>query len=586
MIAVAPPFRASFLSPGELSFAHSSLEAGCAACHSRVDADPLDWFSGGLFGGAAHHDSQRCIACHHFGADALHAHAMAPEKLRRLTAEASPAASDQRVPLVLGLAKLGPGLPTNADGELACTACHKEHRGKLFDLEHMGQARCQVCHRVQFRDFRTGHPEFVDYPFHRRTRLYFDHASHLGRHFQEFAHTRPEVAAPESCLDCHVMDVAGHSITLRGFEQTCAHCHESQITNDPLPGLAFLRLPALDLDTLVDKEIPIGEWPAWMLGGATPSMELLFAADPDFARSRETIQELNLADLRTANREQLEAVGAYVWAIKRLVYRLSTGGAADLAANTGDLRPGGLLLERCPAELVRIAAKDWFPDLTAEIKQHEAGELVASKPVEMPPEPSDDATQRSQPAAGPQVGWYLDSFADTAHYTAIRYRPTGHADEFLRQSLEISARYYADPNAPEMKAIFDSLANPLMPGRCTKCHTVDRKEDGHRAVDWHAAVPAASVHRFTEFSHQPHVTLLGESACSDCHQLQNDGEFRTAYVRGADRLVLNPETSHHNFRSFTKNDCSRCHTVAGAGDSCLICHNYHISQITSGRVGE
>ena len=65
--------------------------------------------------------------------------------------------------------------------DLYCATCHQEHKGVNFNLNKISNEQCRSCHVLKFDSFDGHHPNFENYPFERRTRIIYDHASHFGR---------------------------------------------------------------------------------------------------------------------------------------------------------------------------------------------------------------------------------------------------------------------------------------------------------------------------------------------------------------------------------------------------------------------
>lgn len=169
---------------GALSSAHAMLDDNCAACHTSFEAVTSD----------------KCSVCHERHSDALGAYTFNAHYVY---------ASRDR---------------TRAFGrehEVACTACHFEHRGRDIDVgTTIADARCEGCHAIG--GFERGHPEF-DFAAEAMpddAGLAFTHIAHVDRVLDDRDADDPELA----CLACHVP--RGDA---RGFEaiafDTCRDCH-------------------------------------------------------------------------------------------------------------------------------------------------------------------------------------------------------------------------------------------------------------------------------------------------------------------------------------------------------------------------
>lgn len=157
--------------------------------------------------------------------------------------------------------------------------------------------------------------------------------------------------------------------------------------------------------------------------------------------------------------------------------------------------------------------------------------------------------------------WYRDFYV-------LSYRPKDHGDPFIRSWLETAA-----PEAgsdPAMTAIFERLSDPKAPGRCAKCHSVDRRPDKGFRINWRAGSGSAPGDRLTRFRHGPHLTLTsGRDGCATCHKFDRDADYAASFD---DR---DPGSFASNFASIDRGTCAGCHTPDKAGSACTQCHNYH-----------
>ncbi len=165
-------------------------------------------------------------------------------------------------------------------------------------------------------------------------------------------------------------------------------------------------------------------------------------------------------------------------------------------------------------------------------------------------------------------GWYRQDFA-------IRYRPLGHADQFLKAWLDFAGRAYGGSKKDEMMPIFDQLAPNGAVGRCTKCHSVDER-DGFKQVKWEAFSAQRVKSRFTKFSHDAHISAVGSKGCVSCHQLSPtpSGDHLKTYQGG------DPGVYDQNFMTLDKQLCATCHTEQAAGETCVLCHQYHSTEFS------
>lgn len=163
-------------------------------------------------------------------------------------------------------------------------------------------------------------------------------------------------------------------------------------------------------------------------------------------------------------------------------------------------------------------------------------------------------------------GWYRDFFA-------ITYRPSQHADRFLTRWMDVSGAAVDSGGAGFPKALFDRLAREGGPGRCTKCHSVDRQpETGKLTVNWRTGDRGAGGDRFTSFNHDPHLTQAStDQGCATCHRFAADADYRASFD---DR---DPSTFVSTFQPIAKDTCATCHTAEQAGNTCTQCHEYHVN---------
>jgi hypothetical protein len=109
-----------------------------------------------------------------------------------------------------------------------------------------------------------------------------------------------------------------------------------------------------------------------------------------------------------------------------------------------------------------------------------------------------------------------------------------------------------------------------------KCHTVDARGETLR-VQW---LPAESVPKkksFTTFRHTTHLSLIGNTACETCHTINPKAEYAKFFSGKTGALAeRDPEHFQSNFAPLSKTLCMQCHQPRVAGDSCLLCHRYHV----------
>ncbi len=64
--------------------------------------------------------------------------------------------------------------------------------------------------------------------------------------------------------------------------------------------------------------------------------------------------------------------------------------------------------------------------------------------------------------------------------------------------------------------------------------------------------------------------MLDEEGCLTCHKLDRQADYLASF-KGPD-----PMSFASNFSPFRVETCATCHVKQMAGDSCLLCHQYHV----------
>lgn len=589
-IMLGSPNRTSLISPGELTSQHRQVVHRCEDCHVQGEGDLGDWIHSSFDNSVAQQQSQLCLKCHRdIGDHALEPHGLSSEMLTSFRGAVDEEERRPSTPASIAAAKNL--LPSTAHASLACATCHREHQGTAA-LTELTNRQCQVCHESAFHSFADGHPTFRQYPAKRRTRIYFDHVSHYGQHFPpEDAKTGG--SATHSCSDCHIRDSAGRYMLVRSFDQTCASCHEQQIRDDTTLGLAMLSLPAIDVESLRDKNANIGEWPAdyprHVEATSTPTAltELLLQSSEGFNDLRAKLSALDLNDLREATPEQITHVESFTWALKEMLHDITTGGHPEierrLATAVGDSigqRNRAVVVDAMPVELLGELRDRWLPHLQEEIVARrggaELGEFETTPAADIAQTILDERDKVKRVLSG----WYLHDSS-----LSLRYRPTGHADPLLKALLNASARLGAvadtEVEYTPLTRLYEDLTSPFASGRCIKCHSIERFVDGGMAVQWDSYVPTLEQHGFTDFSHAPHITMLTDEACSHCHTLATSTEpatslLRSEYVSSSWVPAIESHQFDSNFATMNKSKCAACHAENTARDRCLTCHNYHV----------
>jgi hypothetical protein len=559
MISLSADWRDEVISPGPLTSHHAQLlhpsaapapsTGNCLACHGAAERSAASW-AASLIGlhGAGPNQSQRCLTCHDASIaieHALDAHNVPPQQLRQLTQGARGANNHQ----------------------VACAACHREHQGGQFDLTAMDNAACQSCHQRRYESFATDHPDFGRWPYVRRTRIAFNHASHKAKHFVE----NQQVF---DCRRCHLDDSTSEVQLLANYEAACASCHDEQIATSVANGVAMLAVPTLDIDSLQEAGHDIGAWPAAATGdfdGRLPApMKLLLASDPAAAEAMSLLgADCDFFDVDPEDPQQLKACATLAVAIKRLFADVSHAGPwavrerlrITLQYDVPASAPHALL-SGLSAETIRGAAAGWFG-------------ISNSREDRSADRPSTAVSAGSSraPALGPAGVWERD---DTA--LAIRYRPAAHADPVLTAWLELLAAAPDLAKQPPALAIFKELSDPSAPGTCASCHSIEETAAGRLAINWRAYDRATAPRGLARFAHGPHLILPQLADCSHCHAIN---ESRSVAKGDAG---WNPQRFVSEFAPLTKQQCVDCHTAQAAGDRCQQCHNYHVEQIESWRL--
>ena len=574
LLFIAGPAGPEFISPGALTSQHQTAASSCGNCHSTFEGGPAGWLAAAFTPHSGAKDSRLCVSCHVLGDNSGSPHSLSPQSLVQISEriaqkqKAEPDSIDMLLADTLGL-RGGHG----PEGTVACATCHQEHRGKGADLAEMNSRRCQSCHTARFMSLGEDHPEFKRFPYSRRTRLIFDHASHLNKHFTGEAKNR----APTSCKSCHLPDPAGTYMKTRRFESACAACHEGQILGESsagAKGIPFITLPGLDAEGLQKAKIDVGHWPQDAEGEElTPFLGLLLSADSEFKKAEEALEDVDLLDLAEAKDDVRKAAGRLAWAIKGLVHEIAAGGQKALKARLEKAlaRPlGAAELSRLSAQLpvgvMRGAMAAWFPGLSAEIERRKDDEAPGKEKEEGEKEPEEKEGEELPLPEEVSVagGWYEQDFT-------LYYRPTGHEDRFIRGWLDLASGGAASGGA--RGDMFKSLSGKKSPGLCAKCHSVDRAGEKVRRVNWRAKGPTMNVRGFTRYRHAPHFNLLDEKGCLTCHRLDSGAKYLGGFKD------LNPATYASNFHPIPKAVCTTCHARNGASDKCLTCHNYHIGEV-------
>jgi len=378
-----------FLMPGPLTSGHVVID-NCSSCHANSGNNNLSWIHSLLVSDKLS-DSKACMTCHKMPDTAFNPHGASGTDLQRRTERLEKVASQTPTPSSAGLQSFVFPTRNMVARGLNCATCHQEHKGHNFSLNKISNAQCRTCHVVKFDSFDGYHPPFTNYPFKRRTRIIYNHASHFDKHFPDVAKKDPAKRRPATCTTCHDGSKDKRVMSVTPFDQTCASCHLDQITGKERvsgpKGVAFLTLPGLDLGTLRQKNAAIGEWPDGSDAGLTPFMQVMISRNKQGRALIKTVQDLDLQDLSNANGKQIKAVTNLVWEIKGLFYELIKGKASDVLAglNVGGqwrLSPSLIadLTASIPRDVVIRAHQTWLPNLATEIANRRNGGAPPATP--------------------------------------------------------------------------------------------------------------------------------------------------------------------------------------------------------------
>ncbi|MGD9805690.1 MAG: hypothetical protein AB7O71_10965 [Hyphomicrobiaceae bacterium] len=169
-------------------------------------------------------------------------------------------------------------------------------------------------------------------------------------------------------------------------------------------------------------------------------------------------------------------------------------------------------------------------------------------------------------------GWYRQDYT-------IFYRPTGHKDKFIYTWLLMTGAQAPKGGAGPATAVFDLLTSKDAQGNCTKCHSVDDVPGKGRGVNFSPLSIENKQGRFTNFVHEPHLGIMEKRGCLTCHNLEKAGSYLKSYEQS------NPQSFVSNFSSVQKDLCQTCHTSSKARQDCLLCHKYHVNDVSAPMIG-
>ena len=600
-----PPSGA--MSPGNVTFQHSSLEHQCGTCHVAAGKNASEFAVHSFDTQTAIADSNLCMKCHsEIGSEPFLPHSASHAELASFGEKSSKHSSaesdssddaDSGRPMLLSLASLFKE-NSAAEQRLACSTCHQEHRGKLHELTRLADLQCQSCHSKQFHSFQDGHPELTDFAYSRRPRIYFDHSKHLRQYFaaEDFRRVMPDGKSPGACIACHEPDPSGAIMQTRGFEQMCGGCHEQEIADRESPGIAFLAIPSLTIDAAAMPDV--GQWPTATidppLSQLPQFMRMLLETDAEYQVASTELAELAPRNLNVALAESPDAAVNYLWGIKKLLHDLAVNGDVAFKRRLEKRFPELAEMEPSIIPSAVSASRLWFSRLDDEVAARSQGSPIPPADASA----GNESRVRLTPEAVMGGGWYIRESDHT-----VRYRPVGHSDPLIRTLLDVAVQELSPDASPDaVSELLAQLASPsgsgnlnsrgpVAAGRCLQCHTVDRdSESGHLGINWYARRAGEESSPLTAFSHAPHLRLLTEEGCISCHHVtqteSTDSAYRSEFFTRSDNgHQWLPQTDWKvslasGFDAMSKARCVECHTEASAGESCLKCHSYHAGSPT------
>jgi hypothetical protein len=397
LVVLNSGWRNDFLAPGPLISSHAQILGGlegdrCAACHEAGAQPVATWFAslapgrGGV--SAALCQSDLCLKCHNRTLGETHsrfAHNVDPNLLEQLTR--------QTINASVQPGQVPARLASHASAsELACSACHREHRGADVSLSAMTDAQCQTCHVRQFNSLESGHPDFALAVPDETSIIRFDHASHGLKHFAAANRTF-------DCQSCHPADSTGNVRMNASFESACASCHDEAIVTSQRSGLELVSVPMIDFDAVKPAEARLQRWPAAARGGfdgrLPPLMRLLLAGDAELEPLlRELPDRFEFADLDPGSANDVATGGRLAAGVLRLLDDLSNSGGEAvtrrMAAATGMpadvaleqlVREAGLGIE---AEVFRQWRGHWLPSGTTALADPSGQPAISARSAAAP----------------------------------------------------------------------------------------------------------------------------------------------------------------------------------------------------------
>ncbi|HVT28156.1 MAG TPA: hypothetical protein VHE81_09080, partial [Lacipirellulaceae bacterium] len=465
IILLSANWRDRVIAPGRLAQQHAQLlertdgDPNCAACHAAANQNIAGWMVSLVVSrGDEPSQSHLCMKCHAKSispAMALTAHNVAPNKLRQIEATRTTA------------------LPHTRTNEVwvACAACHGEHHGTHTDLTSVDNVACQTCHVQRYESFAADHRDFGIWPYERRTRIVFNHASHRDKHFADKKKSF-------DCQSCHKQDATGSVELVAGYEAACSECHDEKIATSVAPGVPMFALPTIDVAALRSAGFDVGTWPKGATGDfdgrLPPAMKLLLAADPAAAQAIATLgADFDFQDVHPEDRQQLAACATLASAIKKLVGELAASSNVTVQDRLREAlgRPISqaevtLLVTGLSRDTLRRAAESWAMGSIKDSSN--ASQTLSARQTD----PQIDRNERPV-AFAPAGTWFRDSAS-----FSIRYRPSAHADPVLAAWLNVLAETPHLDQRPIASAMLKELSKQTAPGLCVSCHSIEQSGSG------------------------------------------------------------------------------------------------------------
>ena len=164
-------------------------------------------------------------------------------------------------------------------------------------------------------------------------------------------------------------------------------------------------------------------------------------------------------------------------------------------------------------------------------------------------------------------GWYRQDYS-------ILYKPTGHADTFLKAWLDFSTIRFSKAEGNLAASVFTELTGKDAQGQCIKCHSVDATTDQARIVKWTPSSTETSESPFTSFNHEPHLGVVSaKKGCLTCHEMSGAKGYLDTYKAN------DPKKFVSNFSPVKKETCASCHGKMEVRQDCVLCHKYHVTDI-------